>query len=210
MVMVKPALAYLDVIAAAAAHGRRAARRVSRQRRVRDDQGAAAERLDRPRRRGPRAPHGASSGPAPTSSSRTSPGGSPRACATAGSRTDGLGMTIAFCDPITCAGRRLHADGVHGRRRAVERHDVRAVHAGHPRRRQLLDPGLQGGRRRAVRRRAGRGAVRSSTSRAPRYIDLVQSYGAVILGHAHPAVTAAVARRGRSTARRTARRRRAR
>ena len=25
-----------------------------------------------------------------------------------------------------------------------------------------------------------------------RYIDLVQSYGAVILGHAHPAVTAAV------------------
>ena len=26
-----------------------------------------------------------------------------------------------------------------------------------------------------------------------RYIDLVQSYGAVILGHAHPAVTAALA-----------------
>ena len=25
-----------------------------------------------------------------------------------------------------------------------------------------------------------------------RYIDLVQSYGAVILGHAHPAITAAV------------------
>jgi glutamate-1-semialdehyde 2,1-aminomutase len=25
-----------------------------------------------------------------------------------------------------------------------------------------------------------------------RYIDLVQSYGAIILGHAHPAVTAAV------------------
>ena len=30
-----------------------------------------------------------------------------------------------------------------------------------------------------------------------RYIDLVQSYGAVILGHAHPAVTAADRRRGR-------------
>ena len=29
-----------------------------------------------------------------------------------------------------------------------------------------------------------------------RYIDLVQSYGAVILGHAHPAITAAVSRRG--------------
>eukprot|EP01041_Mallomonas_annulata_P024783 gene24783-45654_t len=26
-----------------------------------------------------------------------------------------------------------------------------------------------------------------------RYIDLVQSYGAIILGHAHPAVTAAIA-----------------
>ena len=30
-----------------------------------------------------------------------------------------------------------------------------------------------------------------------RYIDLVQSYGAVILGHAHPAITAAVTRRRR-------------
>ena len=30
-----------------------------------------------------------------------------------------------------------------------------------------------------------------------RYIDLVQSYGAVILGHAHPAITAAVRRRPR-------------
>ena len=30
------------------------------------------------------------------------------------------------------------------------------------------------------------------TSRARRYIDLVQSYGAIILGHAHPAITAAV------------------
>ncbi len=30
-----------------------------------------------------------------------------------------------------------------------------------------------------------------------RYIDLVQSYGAVLLGHAHPVVTAAIADRGR-------------
>ena len=37
-----------------------------------------------------------------------------------------------------------------------------------------------------------------------RYIDLVQSYGAVILGHAHPAVVEAV-RRPPATARRTAR-----
>ena len=37
-----------------------------------------------------------------------------------------------------------------------------------------------------------------------RYIDLVQSYGAIILGHAHPAITAAVtaARSGRHVVRR--------
>ena len=58
MVMVKPAVAYLDVIAAARRAGRRAARRVPRQRRVRDDQGGRGQRLDRPRRGGARAPHG--------------------------------------------------------------------------------------------------------------------------------------------------------
>jgi glutamate-1-semialdehyde 2,1-aminomutase len=42
-----------------------------------------------------------------------------------------------------------------------------------------------------------------------RYIDLVQSYGAVILGHAHPAITAAVSEAARSGTR-TARRPRAR
>ena len=41
-----------------------------------------------------------------------------------------------------------------------------------------------------------------------RYIDLVQSYGAIILGHAHPAITAAVHDAAAATARRTARRRR--
>ena len=43
-----------------------------------------------------------------------------------------------------------------------------------------------------------------------RYIDLVQSYGAIILGHAHPAITAAVDRRCRHAARRTGHPRRAR
>ena len=43
-----------------------------------------------------------------------------------------------------------------------------------------------------------------------RYIDLVQSYGAVILGHAHPAVTRGARSRPPPTARRTARRRRGR
>ena len=66
------------------------------------------------------------------------------------------------------------------------------------------------GRRHAVRRGSGRGPVRRGTSRAHRYIDLVQSYGAVILGHAHPAITAAHRRLPPPTARRTARRRPAR
>ena len=50
------------------------------------------------------------------------------------------------------------------------------------------------------------GALRRGTSRARRYIDLVQSYGAIILGHAHPsvvdAITEAAARRHVATARR--------
>ena len=57
LVMVKPALAYLDVIAAARADDRPAGRRVPRVRRVLDDQGGRRARLDRRRRRGPRAPH---------------------------------------------------------------------------------------------------------------------------------------------------------
>ena len=43
-----------------------------------------------------------------------------------------------------------------------------------------------------------------------RYIDLVQSYGAVILGHAHPAITRRARSPPRPTARRTAHRRRGR
>ena len=43
-----------------------------------------------------------------------------------------------------------------------------------------------GGTPYVVARAAGR---TSATSRARAYIDLVQSYGAIILGHAHPAVT---------------------
>ena len=47
IVMVKPALTYLDVIARVKARVRPADRRVSRQRRVRDVEGGGAERLDR-------------------------------------------------------------------------------------------------------------------------------------------------------------------
>ena len=62
MVMVKPALAYLDVIQAARERGRRAGRGVPRQRGVRHDQGGRGQRLDRRRRRRPRAPHGDQAG----------------------------------------------------------------------------------------------------------------------------------------------------
>ena len=55
--MVKPALAYLDVIAAARADHRPPGRRLPRVRRVLDDQGGRRARLDRRRRRRPRAPH---------------------------------------------------------------------------------------------------------------------------------------------------------
>ena len=159
MVMVKPALAYLDVIADAARPRRCAGRGLSRQRRVRDDPA-------------PR-PNGAGSTATPWRSSTSAPSSGPeptsiltllhplvrrrRARRAAFRSNDGLAMTIAFCDPDRCPAAGCTADGVHGRRRALEPHDVRAVDAGHPRRRELLDPGLQGGRRRAVRRGAGGG-----------------------------------------------------
>ena len=56
MVMVKPALAYLDVIAADPRRVRRARRGVPRERRVRDGEGRRAARLDRRRRGRARAP----------------------------------------------------------------------------------------------------------------------------------------------------------
>ena len=62
MVMVKPALAYLDVIQAAHGRGRRPRRGVPRERRVRHDQGCRRQRLDRRRRGRPRAPHGHQAG----------------------------------------------------------------------------------------------------------------------------------------------------
>ena len=60
----------------------------------------------------------------------------------------------------------------------------------------------------AARRTSSPGprAPTSGTSRAPRYLDLVQSYGAIIAGHAHPAIVEAVQRPRRPTAPPTARR----
>ena len=57
-------------------------------------------------------------------------------------------------------GCRVRPGGVRRARAPVERRDVGALDAGDPRRRQLVDPGLQGGGRSAVRRRPRRGAVR--------------------------------------------------
>ena len=57
MVMVKPALSYLDVITRVRAARRRAGRRLQRQRRVRDGQSRGARRLDRRDARDARDPH---------------------------------------------------------------------------------------------------------------------------------------------------------
>ena len=110
--------------------GRRADRRLPRQRRVRDGQGRGRQRLDRPRHRGARAAHRRSSGPAPTSSSRTSAAGSPR-------RSD-----------------------------ADQPGAVRAVVRGHPRRRELVHPGVQVGRRHARTSSSAPRARTCTTSRA--------------------------------------------
>ena len=61
--------------------------------------------------------------------------------------------TIALCDPVRCAAAGCTATVCIGAGRSVQRRAVRPFEAGHPRRRELVDPGLQGGRRRAVRRR---------------------------------------------------------
>ena len=58
--------------------------------------------------------------------------------------------------------------------------------AGHPRRGELAGPGVPLGRRHARTSSPGPRAPTCGTSRAPRYLDLVQSYGAIIAGHAHP------------------------
>ena len=99
---------------------------------------------------------------------------------------------IAYCDAMACAA--AGCDPVLCRGAGVASNDdaVRPLGARHPGRRQLVDPGVQVGRRHArTSWPAPKGAYVFDVE-GRRYIDLVQSYGAVILGHAHPAVTAAV------------------
>ena len=87
---------------------------------------------------------------------------------------------------------RVRPGRVRRARRAVERRAVRA-----------LDAAIPGGVNSSIRAFKAVGGRPYVVARAEgpyvwdvegnRYIDLVQSYGAVILGHAHPAVTAALA-----------------
>ena len=71
---------------------------------------------------------------------------------------------------------------------------VRAGAGAHPRRRQLAGARVRRGRRRAVLRRARATAPYLVDTDGNRYLDYVQSWGASILGHAHPAVVEAVQR----------------
>ena len=161
MVMVKPALAYLDVIARRARRVRRPGRRVPRERRVRDGEGGGAARLDRRRRRRARAPARDQARRRRRRSSRTSRARSPS------------GSPEFLCPD----------DGL-----------VRAGAGPHPRRRQLARARVRRGGRRAVLRRARRRARTLDDTDGNRYLDYVQSWGASILGHAHPAIVEAVQR----------------
>jgi len=104
----------------------------------------------------------------------TSPGGAIPWC-------DPSGCAAAGCTPVTCTGAGVPSnDALFGRSRAA----------------------IPGGVNSSIRAFASVGGRPYLVARAEgpyvwdvegrRYVDLVQSYGAVILGHAHPAVTAAV------------------
>ena len=87
----------------------------------------------------------------------------------------------------------------------ISRVPLRAREPRHPRRRQQPRPRVPRRRRHARLHRARRGRVPlGADGRA--YLDYVGSWGPMILGHAHPAVVAAVQRRGGARARATARR----
>ena len=208
MVMVKPALAYLDVIQAARAARRRARRGVPRQRRVRHDQGRRRQRLDRRRRRRPRAPHGDQAG------RRRRHPHVPRPLVRRGSRARRDRATTGL-DPVLRpaalrrppAATRWCASGA-----GVPSNDALfdALDGGDPRRRQLVDPGLQG--------RSAAGPYVVARAEGPYVWDvegtpLHRPRPELRRGHPRPRPPGGHARRWsprRPTARRTARRRRGR
>jgi glutamate-1-semialdehyde 2,1-aminomutase len=96
-------------------------------------------------------------------------------------RCDPVACVAAGCDPVVCTGAGLASNDV-----AFERS-------------RAAIPGGVNSSIRAFKAVGGRPYVVARAEgpyvwdvEGTRYIDLVQSYGAVILGHAHPAVTAAV------------------
>ena len=185
MVMVKPALAYLDVIAAARARvdvpvaayhvsGEYAMIKAAAANGWIDHDAVALEHLTAIKRAGADViltyfARWFAEGPGP--------------------RRD---RAIPFCDPDRLRRRRVRPGRVHGRGRAVQR---RRCSPARRRRSPAASTRRSGPSRRSAAGRTSSPAPRArtcGTSRARRYIDLVQSYGAVILGHAHPAVTAAI------------------
>ena len=99
---------------------------------------------------------------------------------------------IPYCDPLTCPG--AGCDPVVCRGAGVPSNDVLFERSA------AVIPGGVNSSIRAFRAVGGRPYLVARAQGAHvfdvegrRYIDLVQSYGAVILGHAHPAITAALA-----------------
>jgi porphobilinogen synthase len=168
MVMVKPALTYLDVIARARAEVDvpLAAYHVSGEYAM--VQGGGRQRLDRRRPRGARADHGHQARRRRPDPHLLRPGGAE------GARSDRPHETPHATDgPAT--GRSGPAD------------DQRALYeraCGDPRRGELAGARLPVRGRHAVLRGPGRGP--RVGRRGHRFTDYVQSYGASILGHAHP------------------------
>ena len=105
-------------------------------------------------------------------------------------------IAIPLCDAGRCVGRRLRA------RRCARAPAWRRTTSCSSARAAAIPGGVNSSIR-AFKSVGGRPYVVARAEGAhlwdvegTRYIDLVQSYGAVILGHAHPAITAAVAARG--------------
>ena len=100
-------------------------------------------------------------------------------------------MTVPFCDPTACVAAGCSATVCTG-------NAIPSNHAFYERSTKVIPGGVNssirafksvGGEPYIVARGEGAHIVDVEGNR---YIDLVQSYGAVILGHAHPAVTAAI------------------
>jgi glutamate-1-semialdehyde 2,1-aminomutase len=192
IVMVKPALAVPRCDRRGVGPTRRAPGGVSRQRRVRDDPCGGRARLDRRRCRGPRTPDRHQTGRSRhrahllrtvvrrVGGERTDRIMIP-AAATGIPPCDPSACALAGCTPTVCTGAGVPSNATlfERSRRAIPggvNSSIRAFKA-------------VGGEPYVVARASG---ATITDVEGNTYYDLVQSYGAVILGHAHPAITAAV------------------